>query len=247
MKAMIFAAGLGTRLRPLTNDRPKALVEVAGLTMLEIAIRKLKNAGVDQFVVNLHHFGDKIRTFLESKDHFGSDIRFSDESDLLLDTGGGLKKAGAFLGGDEPFFLYNVDILTDLNLRNLYHAHMETRPLATLAVKSRPGSRFLLFDRDYRLCGWKNFKTGEEKISIALVRPNPLAFSGIHLVEPEIFDLITENGVFSIIDVYLRLAGQHWIKGFDHHNDFWIDLGKPEKVKEGGEAIERFGMERFVD
>lgn len=248
MKAMIFAAGLGTRLQPLTNDRPKALVRVGEWTMLEIAIRKLKNAGVDQIVINLHHFGQMIKEFLYEKDFFGADIRFSDESGLLLDTGGGLKHAAPLLMGNEPFFVYNVDILTNLDIGSLWDAHMKDRPLATLAIKTRPGSRFFLFDEDNRLSGWKNFETGEQKISIPKSeRYVPAAFSGIHVIEPEIFALITESGVFSIVDTYLRLAASQAIKGFNHDKDLWFDLGKPEKVKAGSDAIEKYGLNCFID
>lgn len=247
MKAMIFAAGLGTRLRPLTNDRPKALIRVGGLTMLEIAIRKLINAGVDQIAINLHHYGQMIRDYLREHDDFGAVVRFSDESELLLDTGGGLKHAAPLLMGDEPFFVYNVDILTSLDLRSLWAAHMKTRPLATLAVKERPGSRFFLFDENARLCGWKNVDTGEEKISFANAANYPAAFSGIHVIEPRIFSLMTETGAFSIVDAYLRLAAVETIKGFNHDGDLWFDLGKPEKIKTGSEAIETYGLGRFID
>lgn len=247
MKAMIFAAGLGTRLRPLTNDKPKALVEVNGVTMLEIAVKKLKNAGVDQLIVNLHHFGEKIREFLTGKRFFDMDIRFSDEKDLLLDTGGGLKKASWFFDDGLPFFLYNVDILTDLDLSRLLDFHKKHNPLATLAIKSRPGSRFFVWDKNYTLCGWKNFQTGEEKQSRdEFARATPFAFSGIHVIDPAIFDLMEEKGAFSIVDAYVRLAAKHPIKGFLHDDGYWQDLGKPENLKKGEEAVKKWGWDRFL-
>jgi NDP-sugar pyrophosphorylase family protein len=246
MKAMIFAAGLGTRLRPLTNDRPKALVEVKGVAMLEIAIRKLKNAGVDQLIINLHHYAHQIREFIKTNNDYGIEIHFSDETDLLLDTGGGLIKAKWFISDNEPFFIYNVDILTDLDLSKMVEFHKLHHPLATLAIKERPGNRFFLFDKDQRLCGWKNFTTNEEKIAISSEKLLPFAFSGIHLIDPFIFDLIEEKGIFSIVDVYLRLASSHLIKGYVHDQDLWIDLGKPENVLAGEAAIQKYGIERFV-
>jgi NDP-sugar pyrophosphorylase family protein len=247
MKAMIFAAGLGTRLRPLTNSRPKALVEVKGVTMLEIAIRKLKNAGVHQFIINLHHYANLIRDFIKEKNSFGLEINFSDETDLLRDTGGGLKKAEWFLSGNDPFFVYNVDILTDLDLTKMRDAHITTNALATLATRERPGNRFFLFDNHHRLCGWKNFETQEERLVVkSSENLLPLAFSGIHLIDPSIFDLIEETGVFSIVDTYLRLAKHNLIKGYVHNQGLWMDLGRPEKVLAGEEAIEKHGLERFL-
>lgn len=248
MKAIVFAAGLGTRLKPLTEKCPKALVEVNGMPMLEIAIRKLKNAGVDQIIINLHHHGEQIRDFIKRNNYFGIEIDFSDETDLLLDTGGGLKKAKWFLDGISPFFAYNVDILTDLDLHAMAAFHQKNQPIATLAVKEREGNRFFLFSGDQELCGWKNVATGEEKIVKG--QPEklfPLAFSGIHLIDPSIFDIIEEDGVFSIVDVYLRLSESHLIKGFVHNQSIWMDLGKPEKVLEGERAIKTYGLERFIN
>ena len=247
MKAMIFAAGLGTRLRPLTLDKPKALVEVNGMTMLEIAILKLKHAGVKDIVINLHQFSEKIKTFIKNRPDFDVNIRFSDETDMLLDTGGGLKKAASWLIGDTPFFVYNVDIFTDLDLREMLQSHLRSKALATLAIKQRPGSRFFLFDQDLRLRGWKNLSTGEEKLAASSSeRLSPFAFSGVHLIEPDIFQLISEEGVFSIVDVYLRMAREHIIRGYLHQEDLWIDLGKPEKITEGEDLIGKFGLERFI-
>ncbi|MGB1243748.1 MAG: sugar phosphate nucleotidyltransferase, partial [Chitinophagales bacterium] len=165
MKAMIFAAGLGTRLRPLTNDKPKALVEVNGKPLLEIVILQLKRYGFRDIVVNVHYFAKQIIRFLEAKNNFGIHIQISDESDLLLETGGGLQKAKHFLcSDDEPFLVHNVDILSDINLKALYQSHLEGSPLATLVVRNRKTSRYLLFDETNRLCGWKNVKTGEVRM-----------------------------------------------------------------------------------
>ncbi|MDD7716929.1 MAG: nucleotidyltransferase family protein, partial [Bacteroidales bacterium] len=163
MKAMVFAAGLGTRLRPLTNDRPKALVEVGGKTMLERVITHLADCGVTDITVNIHHFGEKIIEFLEEKKNFGLDIHISDERDLLLDTGGGLMKARKYLDGDEPFIVHNADILTDLDLKAMYDFHVEHDALSTILVKDRQTQRYFLFDHDHRLKGWINKKTGETK------------------------------------------------------------------------------------
>jgi N-acetyl-alpha-D-muramate 1-phosphate uridylyltransferase len=244
---MIFAAGLGTRLRPLTNDRPKALVEVNGITMLEIAIRKLKNAGVDQLIINLNHYADKIRAFVKTKNSFDIDILFSDETELLLDTGGGLKKAGWFLKNNDPFFVYNVDILTDLDLKKMVAFHESNRPLATLAIRKRAGSRFFLFDDHMKLCGWKNYATQEEKIATGSTKDLlPFAFSGIHLIDPSFFALIDEKGVFSIVDVYLRLASRYLIKGYFQDEGLWMDLGKPDNVLAGEAVIGEFGLDRFI-
>jgi NDP-sugar pyrophosphorylase family protein len=230
MKAMIFAAGLGTRLRPLTNDRPKAMVEVEGKPLLQIQMERLKALGFTQIVVNVHHFADLVIDFLKGKDNFGLKISISDERELLLDTGGGLSRARPQLSDHEPFFVCNVDVLTDLDPAEMLAAHEKSGALATLAVRDRKTSRYLLFDEEMRLCGWRNEKTGE-------VRGNPpsdavpLAFSGIHVISPAIFPLIRQTGVFSIIDVYLDLMGQHKLFGFRHDEGIWMDVGKPPELK----------------
>lgn len=230
MKAMIFAAGLGTRLRPLTNDRPKAMVKVEGKPLLQIQIERLKALGFTEIVVNVHHFADLVIDFLKEKDHFGLKIHISDERDHLLDTGGGLSRARPQLEGKEPFFLCNVDVLTDLNPAEMLQAHQESGALATLAVRDRKTSRYLLFDQEMRLSGWRNQKTGEEKgnpPSDAI----PLAFSGIHVISPAIFPLIRQTGAFSIIDVYLDLMGQQKLGGFRHDDGIWMDVGKPPELE----------------
>jgi NDP-sugar pyrophosphorylase family protein len=230
MKAMIFAAGLGTRLRPLTNDRPKAMVEVEGRPLLEIQILRLKALGFTELVVNVHHFADLIIDFLREKEHFGLRIHISDERDLLLDTGGGLSRARPLLEGKEPFFVCNVDVLTDLDPRALARAHQSAGALATLAVRDRHTSRYLLFDQDLRLAGWRNEKTGEVR-GKPPEDANPLAFSGLHVIDPTIFPLIRHRGVFSIIDVYLELMAEHKIIGFRHDEGIWLDVGKPPELE----------------
>src|SRR5579864_4812965 len=209
MKAMILAAGLGTRLRPLTNDRPKALVDIAGRTPLEITLIHLREFGIRDVIVNAHHFADMIAEHLEAHKNFGMRIEISREDDLL-DTGGGLKKAAHFFLGsssaDEPFILHNVDVISNIDLRRMVHFHTEHRALATLAVQERKSSRYLLFDDASQLCGRKSGRDGTPE----LVRPsehlNPLAFSGIHVISPRFLNMITEEGAFSIIATYLRLA-----------------------------------------
>ena len=189
MKAMIFAAGLGTRLKPLTDNTPKALLPINGKPMLEHVILKLKNAGFDQIAINIHHLGDQIIDFLAANNNFGIQIYISDERDYLLDTGGGIKHAAPFLQGDEPFLIHNVDIISNIDLRALYNHHLETNPLATLLVSKRKTSRYLLFNKENKLCGWRNRETGEVKSFYPYFDPNQYneyAFSGIHVLSPKI-------------------------------------------------------------
>ena len=225
MKALIFAAGLGTRLRPYTNDKPKALVKINGKPLLELAIRKLIQNGFQEIVVNIHHFGDLIIEFLESKANFGISIVVSDERQLLLNTGGGLKKALPHLG-PAPFLVYNTDVLTDLDLKALYQLHCSNNPLATLAIRKRQSSRYLLFNDGMQLCGWRNVNTGDQKISRPVPTLNDYGFSGIHIIDPEIEQFMPEEEVFSIIDVYLEAAKANLIHGFDHTDSFWMDVGR---------------------
>jgi len=240
MKALILAAGLGTRLKPLTDNKPKALVEVNSITLLEHTINKLKHAGVNEIIVNVHHFADQIKTFLEQKNYFDIYIEISDESYQLLDTGGGLKKASWFFDDNKPFFVHNVDVLSDINLGNLYQSHIINHSLVTLAVKDREASRYFLFDDSLQLCGWKNIKTGEVKISKNITEILiPLAFSGIQILSTDIFKLINETGKFSLTDTYVGLAKYNKITGYRHDKDFWLDLGKPEMIKEGEEFLNK--------
>lgn len=231
MKAMLFAAGLGTRLRPLTNNKPKALVELEGRPLLEWAIRKLKYHGFNQLIVNVHHFGEQIIDFLAAHHNFDIQIEISDERDLLLDTGGGLKKAEWFLS-DEPFLMYNTDVITSLDLKHFFDAHLKTDALATLAVRQRTTSRYLLFNDQNILSGWRNVKTGAQRICRPHSTYHDFAFSGIHAVDPKIFSLLPEAAVFSIIDVYLQAGQQHDIQAYPHDATIWLDLGKPANLEQ---------------
>jgi NDP-sugar pyrophosphorylase family protein len=239
VKAMILAAGLGTRLQPLTLTKPKALLEVNGVPMLEIIIRKLIKHGFRELIINVHHFAGQIADFLDRNNHFGISITISDETDLLLDTGGGLLKARDFFNDGQPFLVHNVDILSDINLQDLYDSHVKNRQLATLAVKDRKTSRTLLINKNHELCGWHNNQTGQTIIAKegeeALIS---LAFSAIHVVSPEIFPLISEKGAFSIMDTYLRLAKNYPILTWRHDPDFWMDLGRIENLPEAGRYME---------
>jgi NDP-sugar pyrophosphorylase family protein len=229
MKAMILAAGMGTRLLPLTEHKPKALLEVQGIPLLQHTIRYLMYHGVSGIVINIHHHAGQIIDFIRKHHSFGIQIEFSDETDELLDTGGGLYKARHFFN-DKPFFLTASDVITDLDLKAMYLKHTEYKPLVTLAVKQRSSSREFLFDKAYRLCGWQNNTTGELKKVREVRDPLQIAFSTIHLIEPRIFDLITERGCFSLVDVYLRLAAEHIIMGFEHNHSQWFEFGRIENL-----------------
>jgi NDP-sugar pyrophosphorylase family protein len=237
MKAMVLAAGLGTRLRPLTDDRPKALVGVAGRTLLEITLTRLRSFGIREVIVNVHHFADLVLGYLKANDNFGMRIEISRE-DVLLDTGGGLKKAGRFFREDsgaldEPFILHNVDVISTIDLQRMVRAHTEAKALATLAVQDRETSRYLLFDEKLRLCGRRSGRDGE----LELVRPSPqmqaLAFGGIHVISPGLIPKMVEEGTFSIIKSYLRLAGQgENIIAFRADQYYWRDLGRLEDLRQ---------------
>lgn len=238
MKAMIFAAGLGTRLKPITNDRPKAMAEIQGLPLLEIVIRRLIKYGYRDIIVNVHHYADMVMDFLSVKKNFGINIQISDERDLLLDTGGGLKKAAWFFDDKKPFLVHNVDTITETDLGEFYRYHLSQKALATLLVRHRPGSRFFLFDESRRLCGWENVINGNKIIPIPKENLEQIAFSCLHIIDPALFELMTEEGVFSIIDVYLRLAGSHRIQGFLDDQSYWLDVGTPEKLDRGNKEID---------
>ena len=230
MKAIIFAAGLGTRFKPWTDEHPKALAMVNGKSLLQRNIEYLQQYGITEVVVNVHHFANQIRETIEENDGWGSNISISDETQEVLETGGGLMKARHLLEGDEPFISLNVDILTNLDLGKLIAYHQQHRPLITMGVTNRKSSRVLLFDEGNRLCGWKNAQTGEEKMSIP--KPNLIerAYSCVVVYEPKIFSLIQQQGKFSIIAAYLDLAAANSIIGFDHSGDKLVDVGKPESV-----------------
>lgn len=236
MKAMIFAAGMGTRLKPLTDNTPKALIPIAGKPMIEHVILKLKAAGFDQIIVNIHHFGEQIIEFLEQNNNFGIQIVISDERHYLLDTGGGIKNAADFLRGNEPFLVHNVDIMSNVDLRKLYDEHCKINPLATLLVSQRETSRYLMFNKENHLCGWRNKDTGEIKSYYPDFSPEKYteyAFGGIHILSPKIFDWMEEwTGKFPIINFYLSIAGKTDIHAYLAENLQLIDVGKPEALEQ---------------
>jgi NDP-sugar pyrophosphorylase family protein len=240
VKAMILAAGLGTRLRPLTDDRPKALVEVGGRTMLELALIRLRDFGIKEVIINTHHYADMVVDYLRVHQNFGMEIELSHE-DVLLDTGGGIKRvAHFFLGSEEPFLVHNVDVLSTIDFSQMLQFHSDHNALATLAVQDRPTSRYLLFDENDELCGRRAGLAGEAE----LVRPASetvgLAFSGIHILSPRIFSLLNEDGIFSIIPAYLRLAAQHQpLFAFRADRFYWRDLGRPEHITEAEQDLKQ--------
>jgi mannose-1-phosphate guanylyltransferase len=251
MKAMILAAGLGTRLRPLTDDRPKALVEVAGRTLLEITIARLREFGVREVVVNVHHFAGMIVEYLRQKNNFGMRIEISEEGSLL-DTGGGLKRAAWFFREEgpaaAPFILHNVDVISSIDLGRLLGFHTRNQALATLAVQRRRSSRYLLFDEQERLCGRRLV----EERKTELVRPSPrlqeAAFCGIHAISPRLLETMREEGAFSIVQAYLRLAGEgERIVAYSADGDSWRDLGKPESIARASEDLKKQAMLRGGD
>ena len=235
MKAMILAAGLGTRLRPLTDNRPKALVEVGGRTLIEITLSRLRVFGVREVIINVHHFADMVVDYLKANDNFGMRIEVSRE-EVLLDTGGGLKKAAHFFlenssPSDEPFILHNVDVISTIDLARMVHFHAECRALATLAVQDRETSRYLLFDQRLQLCGRQAGRDQAPEMVRAAHPTQALAFSGIHVISPRLFKMLTEEGAFSIITSYLRLASQgESIVAFRADEYYWRDLGRAENV-----------------
>lgn len=235
MKAMIFAAGLGTRLKPLTDHMPKALVPVAGRPMLEHVILKLKAAGFNELVINIHHFGEQVLDFLRANQNFGLTIHISDERDCLLDTGGGIRKAEPFFRGNEPFLVHNVDILSDTDLKALYEYHRQSGNDATLLASRRKTVRYLLFDDEKRLCGWINKDTLQTKPEGFAYNPEhhrEYAFSGIHVISPSLFHYMDERwtGKFSIMDFYLQTCREARIGGRLPDTLRLIDIGKPETL-----------------
>jgi len=248
MKAMILAAGLGTRLRPLTNDRPKALVEINGRTLLEITLTRLRTFGITEAIINVHHFADMVVQYLKSKKHFGMRLEISREDDQLLDTGGGLKKAAWFFEEDltrldQPFLLHNVDVISTIDLAAMLQFHKENHALATLAVRSRESGRQLLFTEQLQLsrrAGSTGTPGYAAEISAPSPRHQPLAFSGIHILSPRILPLLSETGPFSIIDSYLRLSSKgQKILAFRHDNSYWRDLGKPADLSQAAQDLKQ--------
>jgi len=244
MKAMILAAGLGTRLRPLTDDRPKALVEVAGQPLLEITLRRLKAFGIREVIVNVHHFASLVVDYLKKHDNFGMRIEISHE-EILLDTGGGLKKAAWFFleGGalpEEPFLLHNVDVISTIDLQSMVKFHQEHTALATLAVQKRETSRYLLFGDDEQLSGRRAGRDKEPEIVRSAHNLQALALSGVHVISPRLLSLMTEDGVFSIIQAYLRLAAaKEKILAFHADEYYWRDLGRPENIAQAEQDVKQ--------
>jgi len=244
MKAMILAAGLGTRLRPLTDDRPKALVEIGGRTLLEIALTRLRSFGIREVIINVHHFAGLVVDCLKANDNFGMRIEVSRE-DVLLDTGGGLKKAAQFFreeagSSDEPFVLHNVDVISTIDLRRMVEFHKENKALATLAVHDRKSSRYLLFDEQSQLCGRRAGTGMEPELVRVSGQMTPLAFSGIHVISPRLLEMMTQDGAFSIISTYLHLAARgERILAFRADDYYWRDLGKLDDLKQAARDMEQ--------
>jgi NDP-sugar pyrophosphorylase family protein len=247
VKAMILAAGLGTRLRPLTNDRPKALVDVGGRTMLEVTLSRLRYFGIREVIINVHYFADMIVEYLKKNDNFVMRIEISRE-DVLLDTGGGLKKAAHFFLENQrdletPFVLHNVDVISTIDLSRMVQFHTENRALATLAVQDRETSRYLLFDERQQLCGRRIGPDHKDELVGSGKPAQALAFSGIHIISPRIFELMQENGAFSIIAAYLRLAGQgEKILSFRSDAYYWRDMGRPDDVLQAALDLKQQAM-----
>ena len=244
MKAMILAAGAGKRLKPITDKMPKALAPVGGIPMLEHIILKIKAAGYTYIIVNIHHFGEQIIDFLASRNNFGLTVDISDERDYLLDTGGAIKYATRLLDGNEPFLVHNVDIFSNVDLKAMYHSHICSNALATLLVSSRRSARQLLFNKEERLCGWRNRETGEVKSSFPDFDPSKYmeyAFGGVHIISPKIFCHIEEwTGKFSIINFYLSICPFHPVRFYTENALQLVDVGKME----GLEEAERLLMNR---
>jgi len=242
MKAMILAAGLGTRLRPLTDDRPKALVEVAGHTMLELILSRLRSFDIHDVIINVHHFADLILAYLEANQNFGMRIEVSRE-ETLLDTGGGLKKAAYFFledsgGIEKPFILHNVDVISTIDLRKMVQFHMENQALVTLAVQDRKASRYLLFDDELRLCGRRSEHNQTDEVARPSQSTHAFAFCGIHVISPRLFVMMLEEGVFSIITPYLRLAAKgEKILAFRADQYHWRDLGRPDHLLQAARDV----------
>jgi len=236
MKALIFAAGLGTRLKPLTDNKPKALVEIEGETLLYYAIQKLKKHGYNQIIINTHHFSNQIIDFTKSND-FGVRLEISDETDNLLNTGGGLQKARWFFDDDEPFLVYNVDILSNIDIDDMLKQHKESNALVTLAVMDRKTSRYFLFDDDNNLCGWRNKKDEKEILIHQKPDLHEFAFSGIQIINPRYFSLVNKEGSFPIVDVYLDLAKNNIIKAYNHTDTVWCDFGKLPELENAKHII----------
>jgi NDP-sugar pyrophosphorylase family protein len=237
---MVLAAGLGTRLRLLTNDRPKALVEIGGQSLLQITLSRLRGFGIQDVIINTHHFADKVQDYLTQHKNFGMNLAISQEEELL-DTGGGLKKAGYFFldeNGNTPFLLHNVDIVTTIDIPAMVEFHRQQGALATLAVQNRSSSRHLLFDQAGKLCGRRVEPEGQTELAVAGEPLQPLAFCGVHVISPRLLTLLDEDGAFSIIASYLRLAARgEKIMAFPADQYYWHDVGKPESIAKATEDL----------
>lgn len=239
MKAIILAAGLGSRLKELTSEKPKALIEVNGMTMLEIVIKKLSGIGITDFLVNIHHHGQKVIDYLLANDNFGMNITISDEREELLDTGGAILKATDFIKGHKPVLIHNVDIISDVDLNNLVESHNKNIGIATLCVRKRNSTRGLLFNDEMQLTGWTNIEKNEFKwVSNHRTPYEIYAFSGIYIIEPHFTDLITQTGKFSIINTWLEVAKNNKIYGYIDKSPRWHDLGTIEKIKNAENEID---------
>ncbi|RFM26678.1 nucleotidyltransferase family protein [Deminuibacter soli] len=230
MKAMIFAAGIGSRLKPWTNHHPKALALVNGKSLLQRNVQYLQQYGISDLIINVHHFADQVLQAIDAAKGWGSHITISDETGALLETGGGLKKAAGFFAPGEDFVVLNADILTDLDLHAMIALHEHTKALATLATSNRSSSRYFLFNEAQQLCGWENVTTGERKIVRVSEQLQQKAFSGLHVINSRLLPMIAQTGKFSMVDVYLSLAADNAILAFDHSGSRFIDVGKPESV-----------------
>jgi NDP-sugar pyrophosphorylase family protein len=240
MRAMILAAGLGTRLRPFTHSIPKALIEIRGFPLLKLQIRKLSSEGFNQIIINVHHLSDQVKEYIKQNVFFNCTIVISDESKKLLNTGGGLKKAAHFFSDKKPFLVYNVDILSDINLKSLMNHHLSSHSIATLAVQERPSSRKFLFNSENHLCGWMNDESNKEIIvKDEETKLIPYSFSGIQIIDPAIFTNFPDEDVFSLVDLYLAAAKKEKITGYVHSEDNWLDIGKIESLAEAENLFEK--------
>lgn len=228
---MILAAGLGTRLKPITDTIPKALVKVGNKTLLQYNIERMLAFGIKDIVINVHHFSEKITKYLHDNNNFNANIQISDEIELLLDTGGGIKYASQWLASEEPILIQNVDIFTNINYENMLNHHLASNALATLAVRNRESTRYLLFNKNNVMCGWQNIKTNEKIITRNDDNLNSLAFSCTHIISPKLLQLLPDKKVFSIIDVYLELSKHHKVLAYMHNDDYWFDIGTPDKLQ----------------
>lgn len=235
MQAMILAAGLGTRLKPITDELPKALVEVNGKTLLEIAIRNLIENDFRRIIINVHHFANKVIDFINNNT-FAADIYVSDESDLLLDTGGGIKHAKKFFD-NSPILVHNVDIISNLNLKEFYQYHISDDSVASLVVSNRKSNRYLLFNEADILCGWQDISKDEKIIVRENSKLNQLAFNGIHILNPHLIDSFPDEKVFSVIKAYLKIAGTEDIHAYVSDEIKWIDVGKVESLQKASQLI----------